>query len=59
MKLTNEIKACIDKYFDNVSAEELYDVLTNKYNMPDAGDFFEQGDFFSSTNMGTDMDSTD
>jgi len=31
MKLSNELKSHIDKYFVSISAEELYNVLTNKY----------------------------
>lgn len=35
MKLDKEIRAKIDKYFDNISADELYYLLTNKYNFID------------------------
>lgn len=35
MKLDKNIKNRIDEYFNNISAEDLYDVLTNKYNMHD------------------------
>lgn len=31
MKLTEEIKNKIDNYFDNISAEELYEVAVKKY----------------------------
>ena len=31
MKLTEDIKQRIDRYFDNISAEELYDIAVNKY----------------------------
>ncbi|MGM0635776.1 MAG: hypothetical protein ACQESK_06890 [Bacteroidota bacterium] len=31
MKLNKEIKAKIDKYFANITAEELYDVSVRKY----------------------------
>ena len=54
MKLTNELKSKIDSYFDNISAEELYDVLTNKYHLPDAGDIFDQGEYVSSLSWESD-----
>lgn len=31
MKLTEEIKNKIDNYFDNISAQELYEVAVRKY----------------------------
>lgn len=31
MKLTKEIKERIDKYFENISAEDLYEVSVTKY----------------------------
>lgn len=31
MELTDELKKRIDDYFNNVSPEELYDILVNKY----------------------------
>lgn len=31
MKLTKELKEKIDRYFDNISAEELYNLAVNKY----------------------------
>lgn len=34
MKLTKELKRKVDKYFNNITAEELYKILTKKYNMP-------------------------
>ena len=34
MKLNKELKENIDKYFENISAGELYDVLTQEFNMP-------------------------
>lgn len=34
MKLTKELKERIDKYFEQVSADELYKILTKKYHMP-------------------------
>lgn len=33
MKL-EDIKATIDSYFDNISEQEFFDLLTNKYHMP-------------------------
>lgn len=56
MKLTNELKSKIDSYFDNISAEELYDVLTNKYHLPDAGDIFDYGEYVSSLSWDSDAD---
>lgn len=38
MKL-DDIKAKIDSYFENISAQELFDLLTDKYNMPVVYDF--------------------
>lgn len=35
MKLTPQLKMQIDNYFANISAEELYKVLTEKYNLKD------------------------
>ncbi len=32
MKLTNELKNRIDVYFDNISAEELFEISVKKYN---------------------------
>ncbi len=32
MKLTNELKNRIDTYFDNISAEELFEISVKKYN---------------------------
>ena len=37
MKLTTELKAKIDEYFNNISPEELYDKLT-EYGMEDIDD---------------------
>lgn len=34
MKLDEKIKKQIDSYFDNISAKELYSILTLKYNFP-------------------------
>lgn len=34
MKLTKELKRKVDKYFNNITAKELYKMLTKKYNMP-------------------------
>ena len=34
MKLTKELKERIDKYFEQISADELYKILTKKYHMP-------------------------
>ena len=34
MKLTENLKSKIDRYFENISAKELYDVLTNKFHFP-------------------------
>lgn len=48
MKLTNELKSKIDSYFDNISADELFDVLTQKYHLPDADDIFDYGEYVSS-----------
>lgn len=31
MKLNKEIKDRIDKYFENITAEELFDLAVNKY----------------------------
>ena len=31
MKLTDELREHIEEYFNNISAEELYDVLTKRY----------------------------
>lgn len=56
MKLTKELKSRIDSYFDNISAEELYDILTNKYHLPDAGDIFDSGEFVSSVSWNSDAD---
>ena len=33
MKLDNNLKERIDKYFAEISAEELYYILTDKYNL--------------------------
>lgn len=35
MKLDKELKEKIDRYFDNISAENLYSILTEKYNFVD------------------------
>lgn len=35
MKFTKEIKKKIDKYFDNISGEDLYKLLTEKYHLKD------------------------
>lgn len=35
MKLDKELKDRIDRYFDNISATELYTILTRKYNFPE------------------------
>jgi hypothetical protein len=35
MKLNEEIRERIDKYFNNVSADELYELLVNKYGFTD------------------------
>lgn len=57
MKLTNELKSQIDSYFDQISAEQLYDVLSFRYHMPDADDIFDQGEYisYSSNNFGVDI----
>lgn len=34
MKLTEEIKNKIDSYFENITADELYDMLVNEFNFP-------------------------
>lgn len=31
MKLSEELKAKIDQYFEQISAEELYDISVNRY----------------------------
>ncbi len=54
MKLTNELKTKIDSYFDNISAEEFYDVLTQKYHLPDADDIFDYGEYVSSLSWDSD-----
>ncbi len=54
MKLTNELKSRIDSFFDYISAEELYDVLTNKYHLPDADEIFEDGEYVSSLSWDSD-----
>ncbi len=59
MKLTNELKDQIDNYFDSISVEELYNVLTNKYHLPEDGDIFDEGEFFSWTNPVADVDIID
>ena len=56
MKLTEELKSQIDNYFDNISAEELYCVLTNKYHLPDADDIYEEGEYMSSDKWNFDID---
>lgn len=35
MKLSRDIKNKIDKYFDNITSEELYDIAINKYSFKD------------------------
>lgn len=35
MKLDKELKEKIDRYFDNISADELYSILIEKYNFVD------------------------
>lgn len=35
MKLDKELKEKIDRYFDNISATELYTLLKEKYNFPE------------------------
>lgn len=35
MKLNKELKNRIDRYFDEISADELYSILTEKYNFTD------------------------
>lgn len=57
MKLTKELKSQIDSYFDQISAAELYDVLTYRYHMPDIDDIFNQGEYisYSSCNFGFDI----
>lgn len=47
MKLTEELKSQIDNYFNQISAEQLYDILTYEYHMPDVGDIFDQGEYCS------------
>lgn len=37
MKLDKDLKEKIDRYFDNISADELYGILTGKYNFPEEG----------------------
>ena len=37
MKLDKELKDRIDRYFDNISATDLYTILTRKYNFPEKG----------------------
>ena len=39
MKLNALLKSKIDKYFDNISPEELYSVLTEKYNFMEDNEF--------------------
>ena len=39
MKLTEEIKSKIDNYFDNISAQELYEVAVSKYGFKENIDF--------------------
>lgn len=34
MRLNEELKSKIRNYFDNISAEELFNVLTEKFHMP-------------------------
>ncbi len=34
MKLTKNLKSKIDRYFENISAKELYETLTNKFHFP-------------------------
>jgi hypothetical protein len=34
MKLTKNLKSKIDRYFENISAKELYKILTNKFHFP-------------------------
>jgi hypothetical protein len=45
MKLTDDLKRKIDDYFDNVSAEELYQISTNKYNFVEKIVLVEYGSF--------------
>lgn len=35
MKLDKELKEKIDRYFDNISASDLYTLLKEKYNFPE------------------------
>ena len=39
MKLTEEIKNKIDSYFDNISAQELYEIAVSKYGFEENIDF--------------------
>lgn len=38
MKLDEKLKERIDKYFNEISAEELYYILTEKYKFPENSD---------------------
>ncbi len=38
MKLTTELKNRIDRYFEKISADELYAILTTKYHLKDIDD---------------------
>ena len=37
MKFDKQLKDKIDSYFDSISADELYAILTEKYNFSEAG----------------------
>ena len=56
MKLTEVLKSQIDSYFDQISADELYNVLTHKYHLPDADDIYDQGEYFSYPSFNYDVD---
>ena len=46
MKLDNNLKERIDKYFAEISAEELYYILTDKYNLTNGDEILiNKGEF--------------
>ena len=52
MKLNALLKSKIDKYFNNISPEELYSVLTEKYNFIEDNDSFtDKLNYFTQTEI--------
>ena len=51
MKLTKELKAKIEDYFDNISPEELYNIATTKCGFKDETELEFYSDFFHTTGV--------